>query len=280
MKIIFTILSNQIIALLSQHARFLSNSEQYAIFQSLRLWILFQGLLSENSKLQFPHFGFILSVNSSKYSRYFKVSNLKFLKTFSNPLVQFHFSVFLLSFEKRLSPSDRSIISSTRNSGEERRIELFGWPASVDFTPIIALSSINRRAPAVRDIVSPSTRIPAHNAPCCESVVADFVAKSRKGLLATPILLPTLTPSKPRRGGERETTAYLVASLHFTRSRSRYFSSFAQFDPSFTVYLIPLNLSSLESATPAHSRSFSSSFEETLLDFQSFSSFRVSEINV
>lgn len=93
----------------------------------------------------------------------------------------------------------------------------------------------------MRDIVSPSTRIPVHNAPrCCESVVADFVAKSRKGLLATPILLPTLTPSEPRRGGERETTAYLVASLHFTRSRSRYFSSFRSI-------LRPSNLSSLES---------------------------------
>lgn len=155
-----------------------------------------------------------------------------------NLLVQFQFPVFL-RFEKRLSPSDRSIISITRNSGEERRIELFGWPASVDFTPIIALSSISR-ASAVRDIVSPSTRIPVHNAPrCCESVVADFVAKSRKGLLATPILLPTLTPSEPRRGGERETTAYLVASLHFTRSRSRYFSSFARFDPSFALLTCP-----------------------------------------
>lgn len=72
----------------------------------------------------------------------------------------------------------------------------------------------------------------------CRCRVADFVAKSLKGLQnrqerdTDP--RGNLEASKPRCTGERETPAYLAASLHFTvdGSRSRYFSWLSQFNRS------------------------------------------------
>ena len=83
----------------------------------------------------------------------FKVSNPKFPKTLESSR-SISIPVLFLRFEKRLSDDPR-IVPLFPSRGTERRIELFGWPASVDFTPIIALSSISR---AARDIVPSRAR--------------------------------------------------------------------------------------------------------------------------